>query len=135
MRHCRYPNCRSKDIHIMYLDRPLCAKHWQKIAEMPLEKVRGCLKLKPSELPFPASTTGAARGETPEDMGESVPSECMPRQMIFFTSAASEQSSEGAQQEKGRRRTTRKKKDVSSSDVASPVIQRSLFGEMKEEAS
>jgi hypothetical protein len=42
---CRYPKCRSNDIQIIYLGKPLCSKHWDKIASLPLEKVAGLLKV------------------------------------------------------------------------------------------
>lgn len=45
MSSCRYPKCRSTDIQIIYLGKPLCSKHWEKIASMPLEKAAGLLKI------------------------------------------------------------------------------------------
>jgi len=31
---CAWPHCRSTTIELVYMRRPLCEKHWQKLAAM-----------------------------------------------------------------------------------------------------
>lgn len=48
---CRYPKCRN-EVEIIYLDRPLCWKHWQMIDERP-DLLRKKIGLPPMERPKP----------------------------------------------------------------------------------
>lgn len=37
---CCWDNCRITEIAVTYLGKPLCEKHWDKVAEMAVEEVK-----------------------------------------------------------------------------------------------
>ncbi len=44
---CSINGCKSKDVSIEYLGKPLCERCWNKFAEKPVNKLRTALGMKP----------------------------------------------------------------------------------------
>ena len=74
---CHYPQCRSKDIQIIYLGKPLCGKHWTKIAGMPLEEAKKRLKIPRKEN---RETSTSSPSSSNQENGTPQP----PRQLDLF---------------------------------------------------
>jgi hypothetical protein len=124
----------------MYLGRPLCSKHWQKISEMPLDKARERLKLphstKSESLPAARPPeAGASPPPGPRLEPETATASDPIRQMNIFGQESTDPDSYYNRERKPRRRKPVKKKAATGSGDTPAVIQRDLFGDGMEEAS
>lgn len=43
---CAWPRCRRTDITVVYYDKPLCDRCWQRVDELTSEEMKAKLKVK-----------------------------------------------------------------------------------------